>query len=408
MAGKKKNPSDVAPVVGATIAARTAAADARAYDAARKRRSSEKRKAKGFAAVRPRTVDAIFDDLDGQAAKPRTLPPAHAVAARIMLAAAVDAEPGLAAALAGSDPIVLVVDVADPAVLTSLQTWWTGVLAPGVRIASARNVSENTAPGTYGALDLFVTERPKPSKKTELALAATVAFHLGARIFAFSPDARAHLPDVLVATADFRIAVGPLDAGVVREVVRTVTGRACRVAIDGTVCGHLGILDLSAAVVTRRRDAPGRVVRRGLRRADEGTYAFFFDQLRIVLAGRAAEEVLIGTLSDGAAGTNPASDLCRASAMAMHVVATSGLDGPRPLLILPDRGGPFADLDVIKAADALLTRAAESARLLLSANRPALEEIARRLERDGSVDGAEAEAILSADAAPEVPAETRI
>ena len=93
----------------------------------RKRKSSEKRKNKGFEAVRPKTVAAAFDDLVGQAAKPLT-PPPHAVAARILLAAAVDVEPGLAAALAGSDSVVVVVHVPDHAVLTSLQTWWTDVL----------------------------------------------------------------------------------------------------------------------------------------------------------------------------------------------------------------------------------------------------------------------------------------
>jgi hypothetical protein len=48
----------------------------------------------------------------------------------------------------------------------------------------------------------------------------------------------------------------------------------------------------------------------------------------------------------------------------------------------------------------LLSRAAVSARLLLLANRIGLEEIARRLEHCGAVEGAEAEAILCADEIP--------
>jgi len=45
---------------------------------------------------------------------------------------------------------------------------------------------------------------------------------------------------------------------------------------------------------------------------------------------------------------------------------------------------------------------------MLQANRPALEEIAMRLERDGSLDGVAAEAILRADEGSEVRAEPRI
>jgi cell division protease FtsH len=682
----------------ATVVARTTAADARAYDALRRRRRSEKRKSKGFGALRAQAAAANFGFAE-ETPKPRQLPPPHALAARLLLAAAVDAAPGLADAVLGRAPVVVVVDVPDAAVLTSLQTWWADVLAPGVEGASARHLSDDTPPAKCGMVDFFVTETPKPSRKAEHALAATLALHLGVPIVAFSPDARSHLPEILVATADHRLVVGALVPDVVRAVIGTVTGRICRAAIDPAICGRLGILDLSAAIrpgiapsdciarmkriaaarvrerdardlrlddihgmddavawarsaiadldswrrselgwssvdhscllvgppgtfkstlaqvvsrelsmplvvgsfakwqaaghlgdflksmksdfaeirrtggvilideldsfavrgsaggrrdidtylvacvnaileetdalatnegvlliattnrvdsidpallragrfnriihvalpdadalagmlrvrlgadlagvdlrafaaqaagmtgadieravedarrfarrdgvelaaahlwralgdydlpaglrrrvavheaghllaevalqgpvgvaaaVTRRLDAPGRVVRRDLRRADEGTFAFFFDRIRIDLAGRAAEEVLLGTVSDGAGSTNPRSDLSRATAAALHVVSTSGLDGPRPLLVLPDRG-LFPDREVVAAADALLSRAAESVRLLLLANRPALEEIARRLERDGSLDGAEAEAILCAD-----------
>jgi ATP-dependent Zn protease len=680
----------------ATVVARTTAADARAYDALRRRRRSEKRKSKGFGALRAKAAAANFG-FDEETPKPRRLPPPHALAARLLLAAAVDAAPAVAEAISSGKPVVVLVDVPDAAVLTSLQTWWADVLAPGVERVSARQLSDDTPPGKYGMVDLFVTETPKPSRKAEHALAATLALHLGVPIVAFSPDARSHLPEILVATADHRLVVGALDPDVVRAVVGTVIGRVCRVAIDPAICGRLGILDLSAAirpgiaasdciarmkriaaarvrergardlrlddlhgmdeavawaksaiadvdswrrselgwssvdrscllagapgtakttlarclaiegsmhlvvgsfakwqaaghlgdflkslksdfaeirrtggvilideldsfvvrgsagrhdadqylaacvnalleetdglasnegvlligttnrvdaidpallragrfnrvihvglpdldaltrmlrvrlgadlagvdlrafaaqasgmtgadieravedarrfarregvelaaahlwralgdddipaglrrrvaaheaghllaevalqgpvgvtaVVTRRLDAPGRVVRRGLRRDDEGTFACFFDRIRIDLAGRAAEEILMGTLSDGAGSTNPGSDLSRASAAALHVVSTSGIGGPRPLLVLPDRG-LFPDRDVVAAADALLSRAAESVRALLLANRPALEEIARRLERDGSLDGAEAEAILCA------------
>lgn len=702
MTGKKKDTMDAGNGIANTVVARVNDSDARAYVELCRRRTTEKRRKKGFESVRPKQT-AGFADLDEKVPKPGAVPPPHAVAARLMLAAAVDATTGLAAALAARDPVVVVVDVPDPAVLTSLQSWWGGVLAPGVERASARNLSDDTPPDRYGAVELFVTETPKPALKLENALAASIALHLGVPIISFSPDGRSHLPEILIATTDHRVVVGALDVGVVRTVVETVTGHVCRVAIDEEICARLGIMDLSAAirpglapadcisrlkriatsrlrerdardlslddihgmdsavawarsaiadmaawkagtigwssadracliagppgtakttlakilsraiamplvvgsfakwqsaghmgdflksmksdfaeirrtggvllideldsfpvrggsdhedrylsacvnglleetdglakmegvllvaatnhpdridpallragrfsrtihvtlpdenalakmirvrlgnflsdidlkpfaaqaigmtgadveravadarrfarqegselaaghlwkalgdddiptglrrriavheaghllaevalqgpvgvtaVVTRRMAAPGRVVRRGLRRDDAGTFAWFFDRIRIDLAGRSAEEVLLGTVSDGAGGNNPGSDLSLASAAALHVVSGSGIDGPRPLLVLPDRGGMLAERDVIEAANELLSRAAQSVRLLMLANRPALEEIARRLERDGSLDGVAAERILCAGEGPAVP-----
>lgn len=709
MSGKnRKVAADLADAAGTATVTRTIEADARAYAELRKRRSSEKRrKTTGFEAVRPKQ-DSTFGDLDEETAKPGAVPPPHAIAARLLLAAALDATPGLAAALAAHLPIVVVVDVADPSVLTSLLRWWVDILFPfpGVKLAPMRNLSDGTSPDAYGVVDLLVTETPKPSKRAEHALAASRALHLGVPIVAFSPDARSHLPEILIATTDYRLVVGTLDPLVVRAVVAAVTGRVCRIAIDEAVCARLGILDLSAAirpglapsdciaqltriaasreqerdardlrlddlhgmddavdwaksaiadvaawkagtigwasvdracliagppgtakttlarivsramsvplvvgsfakwqaaghmgdflksmkadfaeirrtggvmlideldsfpvrrgganggssdhedrylaacvnglleecdglasnegvilmsatnhpdrvdpallragrfnrtihvglpdagalarmlrvrlgselpdvdlrpfasqaigltgadveravadahrfarkdgcdlapehlwralgdddipaalrrriavheaghllaevalqgpqdvtaVVTRRMSAPGRVVRRGLRRDDTGTYAWFFDRIRIDLAGRAAEEALLGSVSDGAGGKSPGSDLSKASAAAFHVVSSSGIAGPRPLLVLPESGGLFAERDVIEAADELLSRAAESVRVLLMANQPALAEIARRLERNGAMGGEEAEAILCSDEGP--------
>lgn len=707
--GSTKKPKDPMDTVGSTVVARTVRGDARAYADLRKRRLSEKKRKNGFEAVRPK-ADALFVDLDENVEKRGAVPPPHVVASRILLAASIDATPGLAAALANREPVVVLIDVADPAVLASLRTWGGDILVPGGKCVSAGCLVQDTSPDAYGVVDMFVFETPKPSKRAEKVLEAALALQMGLPIVAFSPDARSHLPEILTATADHRLVVGALDPALVDSVIATVTGRRCLAAIDETVCNRLGVVDLSAAirsglapsecvarlkriaasrvrereardlrladihgmddavawaraaiadvaawkagdigwssveracllagppgtfksslakvlsrelsmnlvvgsfakwqsaghmgdflaamkkdfaeirrtggvmmideldsfvvrgvssnrredsylsacvnglleetdglvtnegvilvagtnhpdridpallragrfnrvvhvglpdgvalarmlrvrlgselpdldlrplaaqalgmtgadveravedarrlarrdgcelaavhvsrslgdddipaglrwriavheaghlaaevalqgpdgvtaVVTRRMTAPGRVVRRGLRRDDVGTYAWFFDRIRIDLAGRAAEEVLLGSVSDGAGGTSPGSDLSNASAAAMHVVSGSGLDGPRPLLVLPDRGGLLAERDVIKAADDLLSRAAASIRLLLLANRPALEEIALRLQRDGSLDGAAAERILFGEEGPIASAEPKL
>ena len=680
------------------VAARTMAADTAAYDALRRRRLEKLKSKRGLKALRARTEAADFDFAEVGDARRRGPPAPHVLAARLLLAAAVDEAPTLAGAVSGGKPVVILVDVPDPGMLAALPAWSADIFAPGETHVSASELSESTPSGRYGMVDMFVADLPKVSRRADHELKAALALQLGVPIVAVSPDARSHLPGILLAAADHRLVVGALSPAVVRAVVAIATGKPCRVPVDEAVCAAINILDLSAAirpgltpsdcvarlrriaasrmrardardlrlddvhgmdaavdwarsavadvvawkagtipwasvdracllagppgtfktslarvvsrelsvplvvgsfakwqsaghmgdflaamkadfaeirrtggvmmideldsfvvrggasggredrymancvnglleetdglagmegvllvaatnhpdridpallragrfnrvvhvglpdagalermlrvrlgadlpdvdlrpfaaqaagmtgadieravedarrfarhdgaalaavhlwralgdddippamrrriagheaghllaevalqgpfgvtaVVTRRIGAPGRVVRRGLVRDDEGTFACFFDRMRICLAGRAAEEILTGTVSDGAGSADPRSDLSRASAIALHVVSTSGIGGPRPLLVLPDRG-LFPDRDVVAAADALLSRAAESTRLLLLANKAALEEMARRLETDGSLDGAEAEAILRAE-----------
>jgi cell division protease FtsH len=96
-------------------------------------------------------------------------------------------------------------------------------------------------------------------------------------------------------------------------------------------------------------------------------YEAFVTRLEVLLAGRTAEEVLLGSASHGAVGA-AGSDLDQATTVAAATVASFSLTGPHPLLYL----GPLnrtEDLlsyaDVRHAANVELAKAADGCRKLL-------------------------------------------
>lgn len=129
-----------------------------------------------------------------------------------------------------------------------------------------------------------------------------------------------------------------------------------------------------------------------------GTYADYFARLQMLLAGRAAEELVGGGPSHGAGGRR-GSDLHRATAVAAAMVASLGIAGPSPLLFLgtlDDTTELLSYFDVRKAAHAELTKAADSCRAILSQHRAALEEMTARLLSAGRLDGVTAAGIIEA------------
>jgi cell division protease FtsH len=129
-----------------------------------------------------------------------------------------------------------------------------------------------------------------------------------------------------------------------------------------------------------------------------GDYSDYFARLEMLLAGRAAEELVRGGPSHGAGGRR-GSDLHRATAVAAAMVASLGIAGPSPLLFLgtlDDTTELLSYLDVRKAAHAELTKAAESCKAILLEHRAALDEIIARLLKAGRLDGVTAAAIIDA------------
>jgi cell division protease FtsH len=155
-------------------------------------------------------------------------------------------------------------------------------------------------------------------------------------------------------------------------------------------------------------NAGGQTVRTSNQTAG-GTYVEYFRQLQICLAGRVAEEILLGAPSDGAGGSRT-SDLAAATSMAAAMVGSMGLAGPAPLLYLGearDTRPLMVFPQVREAVQAELKKAAAACRIVLEKCRPGLRGVADLLFEHGRVDGAQAMRALrlvdtSADLDPEL------
>ncbi|WP_338661253.1 AAA family ATPase [Pararoseomonas sp. SCSIO 73927] len=125
------------------------------------------------------------------------------------------------------------------------------------------------------------------------------------------------------------------------------------------------------------------------------------EQLRAILAGRAAEEVLLGAPSGGAGGSQ-GSDLARATQLACAIVVSSGLDDhPEALLFLapaddPVRLGHLLLVPEIRhRVSAVISQGYAEALDLVRKHRDAVERVAAALVEMGHLSGQEVEAMLS-------------
>jgi cell division protease FtsH len=121
--------------------------------------------------------------------------------------------------------------------------------------------------------------------------------------------------------------------------------------------------------------------------------------LQILLAGRAAEELVLGTPGPGSAGAQH-SDLATATRLAAAMVTSLGFAGPHPLLYLGSQREVEELLvrsrELRNAVHEVLAAAYDSARVTLSQHRIALEETAGVLLQKRHVSGHEALAIIRA------------
>jgi ATP-dependent Zn protease len=125
-----------------------------------------------------------------------------------------------------------------------------------------------------------------------------------------------------------------------------------------------------------------------------GTAREYRSWIEVLLAGRAAEEALLGDTSHGAQD-----DIAQATELTCAMLGSLGLAGPSPLTHLGEAGRAREFLrftDVRVAAGIELAEVDRSCRELLEANRVALIAVARRLFQARRIDGAEVERLLQA------------
>jgi Peptidase family M41 len=149
------------------------------------------------------------------------------------------------------------------------------------------------------------------------------------------------------------------------------------------------------ATIARSKERGGATVRTKVP-PFAGTYSGYQHRLQVLLAGRTAEEIVLGAASHGAGGRR-GSDLQQATAHAAAMVGSLGIGGTEQLLFLAshdDTDELLSYVDVRLAARAELIRAAEACHSLLLEHRTALEEIAATLLRAGRIDGVSAADII--------------
>ena len=143
------------------------------------------------------------------------------------------------------------------------------------------------------------------------------------------------------------------------------------------------------------------------------TRSELFNRLCVLLGGRTAEEIIFGDVSTGAQN-----DLQRASDIARAMVAEYGMsdrlglvsyERPHKAMFLPDGLSPGKNYSEAKAAQIdeevarFIKEAHQRVRKILSERRAVLDELARLLSLQESVQGEELRTMLAA-AAPAVAA----
>lgn len=171
-----------------------------------------------------------------------------AVAASLLFARVIDGRPGLLDAVRNSGAPVIVIDVADGAVLERLSTTWRGVLFDGNARLMDLARDGVTRRDELDACYLVVKEPPKRTTKASVDATALSMLAFALPMIAISPLGRTHLPEAINSAATDFAELPPLDAGTIARTIRIVTGKVCREPIATETFSRATLTDLEIAV----------------------------------------------------------------------------------------------------------------------------------------------------------------
>ena len=141
----------------------------------------------------------------------------------------------------------------------------------------------------------------------------------------------------------------------------------------------------------------------GFTASGSDTLGYREDMLAMLMAGRAAEQIVVGSVSAGSGGTDD-SDLARATKLALAMERSLGFGAIQPLLYRGDRD-PTAVLDgnpdLAARVHARLEKAFARAVEILTANRDRLDRVTAALFKDQSLDGEVLRRILGREERPD-------
>ena len=170
------------------------------------------------------------------------------VAASLLFARMINSRPGLYDAINDGGAPVVVVDVADAAMLDRLAHVWREVLfGESVRLMDLANDPVGRRDYFDGAF-LVVKERPKPTSKSSIDVTVLSMLAFALPTIAISPLGHTHLPEALNNAATDRMDFPSLDAATVVRTVRIVTGKVCRARIEQETMKRITLADMEVAV----------------------------------------------------------------------------------------------------------------------------------------------------------------
>lgn len=158
------------------------------------------------------------------------------------------------------------------------------------------------------------------------------------------------------------------------------------------VAGH--VFGLPAATSARVTATGGEVIRPGMPSMTPGSLRAF---LCAILAGRVAEEVMLGDVSSGA-GTGANSDLAQATQLVVNAECGLGF-GPTLTWVPPDTPYSLLTEPIRKRIEASLQSAQSEVRAAMERNRAAIEQVATALSRQRELDAPQIAKILASTSA---------
>jgi cell division protease FtsH len=191
---------------------------------------------------------------------------------------------------------------------------------------------------------------------------------------------------------DLRVAIGGRQDLSQETLHRTAVHEAGHIILSVL---HNGPSDVHA-VVGAGRGRAGMVASYGSNYVS-GTADECHRALQILLAGRAAEEIVFDDGGGNGVGGSERSDLASATRIAAAMAGSYGLSGPHPLVYVADHSATERLIEhryMRVAVQAELSKALREAKGLLLRHHAALEKVADRLRRDHTIDGFEVERIM--------------
>lgn len=135
----------------------------------------------------------------------------------------------------------------------------------------------------------------------------------------------------------------------------------------------------------------------GFTASGSDTLGYREDMLAMLMAGRAAEQIVVGNVSAGSGGTDD-SDLARATKLALAMERSLGFGAVQPLLYHDDKDSTAVldgNPDLAARVHARLDRAFARANDILKSYRKSLDNLTEELFIAQAIDGKKVELILS-------------